>query len=219
MVSFPVVFHHQVELPGLSEVVIERQFNDGVYLCTNLPFFRIKPIVRVEILYHIGRLRPFLLGYGEAILLGQFLQRLLASSPLKLIRNLVPIFVHPNGYNVVMLPLNVKVLVDDIRLVSIAHLLHVLPDEHLDLLVTQVLSLAWIDGGVERAVLAAEASVLIYLEGVHRPLWILYFRGGKHRGLTLGDFPLIVTDGRATAGRRRIDLRDHSTWSGRCRSV
>ena len=108
--------------------------------------------------------------------------------------------------------LQVGMLVQDPGLFSITHPLHIVLHKVLHLLIGHPVILPGIDGCMERHILAAQAAPLIDTERVHRPGRVIHTRGEEHRGMSLGDLPLVVLDSRTTARSRCINLYNHREW-------
>ena len=145
----------------------------------------------------------------KSILLLQCLHDFIAAPPFLPVRYLPPLFIHADGYKVIMHPPDIIVPVYYIRLVAIPQPLHQFLRESDDLILRHIVRLGWIDGCVKRHLLTATAPTLILGKSLHRLLRVRNLRGEDRLGFTLGDLPLIVLHGGAATRCRRFDLDYH----------
>ena len=149
-------------------------------------------------------------GIGGGVMSGgKLLHGLLGVFSLFEIRNLPSIFIHTHRYQVIMYPPSIRVLIQDIWLIAIAHLLHIFADEVRNLFLRYSIRDRGVDRCVERHILAADTAILVTLKCHHCVGRVIIFRGEDYRGLPLGNLPLIVRYCRAGARRRCVNLDYH----------
>ena len=207
----PKLAHQHLELLLAGEVILHCLLHQLFNLLHGIAFLRVESLIN-QLLGLLFRLVFFLLftfADGETVLRGQLFHQLLALCLFLMVINLPAFLIHAHGYNMVVLPVDVVVPIDDEGLVSIAQTLHQLLGEFYHLLLCHPIRFGRIDGHMEGNLFTPAAAPFISFEGLQRIVRIIQPLRIDHGSLALLHLPLIILEAGGAVRRGCVDFHYH----------
>ena len=170
-------------------MILAAFLRDDPYLFHNVASCRIEA-PRVD--SHGGIAFPVPVSYTQTVLGSHCRKQLKASAVLLEVMYLPPLLIHPHGHHMVMLPVDVRVPVNDIRLRPVPKTLHDVTDELLHLIIRQMFAWGRIHGHMKGEVLCPEVPSFIFPERLSNPLGFVYTVGMYQAGFAGGTLLLVV---------------------------